>query len=308
MIDVVNNFCNTDGCCIRACYNYEGKKNGLYCFEHKLEDMINVVDRKCLAGGCKTKPGFNYEGFSTPLFCSVHKLENMVNVRDRRCAYDGCITYPIYNYENEKAGKYCALHRLLDMIDIKNKKCQTEYCYTLGNSRYEGYCQRCYVFKFPFKTISKYIKTKERAISESVQEHFPEVDIVLDKVIQGGCSRRRPDILIELYTHAIVVEINEFQHKHGDYSCENKRMMEIFEDLGNRPLVYIMINPDHYTDRQGVVHKSCFTHHKANEAPKVDKSSNIKERLQTLRSTVEKHKAQIPSKELTIVTLYYNGF
>jgi hypothetical protein len=127
-------------------------------------------------------------------------------------------------------------------------------------------------------------------------------------VIQGGCSRRRPDILIELLTHCIVIEINEFQHKHGSYSCENKRMMEIFEDLGNLPLVYIMINPDHYTDKNGVLHKSCFVNHKATEAPIINKNSNIKERLKTLKTKIEDHILQIPTKELTIITLYYDGF
>lgn len=45
------------------------------------------------------------------------------------------------------------------------------------------------------------------------------------------CSKRRPDILIDLETHLIIIEVDENQHK--GYSCENKRIMEISQDLGH---------------------------------------------------------------------------
>jgi hypothetical protein len=71
------------------------------------------------------------------------------------------------------------------------------------------------------------------------------ITIVFDKIVEGGCSRRRPDVRIDMGSHIIIVECDEDQHK--GYSCENKRMMEIFQNCGNRPIVFIRFNPDSYT-------------------------------------------------------------
>ena len=37
-----------------------------------------------------------------------------------------------------------------------------------------------------------------------------------------------------MLTHSIIVEVDENQHKNNRYICDNKRMMELFVDLGNR--------------------------------------------------------------------------
>jgi hypothetical protein len=70
--------------------------------------------------------------------------------------------------------------------------------------------------------------------------------MVFDKTIDGGCSKKRPDVLIDLLLYSIIIECDEGQHK--NYECENKRTMHLFEDLGNRPLILIRFNPDSYTE------------------------------------------------------------
>ena len=82
---------------------------------------------------------------------------------------------------------------------------------------------------------------------EFVLESFPTVTCVTDKKVADGCSRKRPDILIDMGSHVIVVEIDENQHMAYDTSCENRRLMEISRDLGHRPIVFIRFNPDAYT-------------------------------------------------------------
>lgn len=56
----------------------------------------------------------------------------------------------------------------------------------------------------------------------------------------------------------IIIENDEFQHKSEDYSCESKRVMELFQDLGNRPLVLIRFNPDSYINEDGEKVEGCF--------------------------------------------------
>ena len=48
-------------------------------------------------------------------------------------------------------------------------------------------------------------------------------------------------------------------YKHSGYICENKRTMEIFQDIGCRLCVFIRFNPDSYTTSNGKKIKSPFT-------------------------------------------------
>lgn len=86
---------------------------------------------------------------------------------------------------------------------------------------------------------------------------FPDQTMVFDKRVNGGCSARRPDIRIEMFTHTIVVECDETRHI--GYSCESKRTMQLFQDCGNRPMVLIRFNPDAYTTSIGERVSGCFT-------------------------------------------------
>ena len=45
-----------------------------------------------------------------------------------------------------------------------------------------------------------------------------------DKVIPNGCSKRRPDVMIDCGTHVISVEIDELKHSSYESICENKRI------------------------------------------------------------------------------------
>ena len=63
--------------------------------------------------------------------------------------------------------------------------------------------------------------------------------MTLDKRIEGGCSRYIPDIFIECLTHSVIIEVDENQHDTYDCTCENRRMMQLFEDLGSLPLILI---------------------------------------------------------------------
>jgi hypothetical protein len=133
------------------------------------------------------------------------------------------------------------------MVDVRNPKCKNDWCKTFtSNKQYEGYCAYCFSHLFPDRPIARNYKTKEAAIVLYVKNEFPNIDIVTDKRIQGGCSLRRPDIFIDLGYQIIVVEIDENQHIDYDCSCENKRIMELSQDVGHRPVVFIRFNPDDY--------------------------------------------------------------
>ena len=42
--------------------------------------MINVKNKKCICKDCKKIPSFNIENENKPLYCFEHKLDNMVKL------------------------------------------------------------------------------------------------------------------------------------------------------------------------------------------------------------------------------------
>ena len=96
------------------------------------------------------------------------------------------------------------------------------------------------------KDKKKYIKTK-----------FPSLNWIADKIINGGCSKRRPDLLLDLLYQIVIIEVDENQHIDYDCSCQNKRIMELSQDLGHRPIIFIRFNPDDY-EKNGRNITSCW--------------------------------------------------
>jgi hypothetical protein len=131
-------------------------------------------------------------------------------------------------------------------------------CETGVGKKYEGHCLRCFIHLYPDKPNARNYKTKECTVVDIVLAAFPNFTWVADKKVIDGCSRRRPDLFLDMGSHVIIVEVDENQHTEYDCSCENKRLMEISQDVEHRPIIFIRFNPDDYTDQSGTKIKSCF--------------------------------------------------
>lgn len=151
-----------------------------------------------------------------------------------------------FGLPDDKKATYCGSCKKEGMINIVSPKCISEWCYTRPINKYEGYCAYCYVNLYPDKPNSRNYKTKETAVACFVKERFSDITISTDKTVIGGCSRRRPDIFIDLGFQLIIVEIDENQHRDYDCSCENKRLMELSTDVNHRNIIFIRFNPDDY--------------------------------------------------------------
>ena len=82
---------------------------------------------------------------------------------------------------------------------------------------------------------------------------------IWDKRIQDGCSKRRPDLLVDVGSHILIVEVDEQAHSDYNCSCENIRLAEIARDVGYRPIIIIRFNPDSYETIDGKKIPSCWT-------------------------------------------------
>ena len=130
---------------------------------------------------------------------------------------------------------------------------------------------------------------------------------ISDKRIHDGCSRRRPDLLLDLGSHILIVEIDENQHIDYDCSCENKRLMEISRDIGHRPLVFIRFNPDHYINNTKI--KTCWIPNKQNGVlyiPK-QKQNEWNHRMKVLQQQIDYWLEHNPEKTVEIIQLFYDG-
>lgn len=168
--------------------------------------------------------------------------------------------------------------------------------------KYSPYCTRCFYIMRPEIEIPTMYKLKEHYMRDVLSDNF-DVQMIFDKIL-GGCSLKRPDVFIERYTHGIVIECDEKQHK--QYSCENKRIMEIFQDIGNRPLVVIRFNPDAYIDRNNVWHNTCFIPNRSGGFS-VKKKEWVR-RTTRLINLVNKYINEQPLKEITTYNLFYDNY
>lgn len=256
MVDIKHKNCITENCRIRAKYNFFGS-TPIYCFTHKLDGMIGMDSKKCIFNGCAKAPCFNYINKQSGIYCSAHKLVNMVDVVNKNCIYNNCKKKSSFNYEGKKEWLYCLTHKLDGMINVTIKKCKTHLCETKANIHYDNYCFRCYIHIYPDRKNYKNYKTREQSVIDYVKTNFSDLTIITDKINPDGCSKKRPDLLIDLGYQIIIVEIDENQHKNYEYICDNKRIMEISQDNQHRPIIFIRFNPDSYISN-GIKIQSCW--------------------------------------------------
>ena len=184
--------------------------------------------------------------------------------------------------------------------------CKSPLCETRGIKKYNGYCLPCCIHLCPDIKISRNFKTKENDVVDRVKNEFPGFSWVCDKRVVDGCSKRRPDLLLDMGTHIIIIEVDENKHDTYDCSCENKRLMEISQDVGHRPIVFIRFNPDNYVDKDGKKISSCW---KVNGygVMQVSKTKIVEweERIKALLSQIQYWVDNTTEKTVETIELFY---
>jgi hypothetical protein len=188
--------------------------------------------------------------------------------------------------------------------------CKSEWCETIASTKYEGYCLNCFIHLFPDKPNTRNYKTKEKAVADYVLQEFPleKYDWIADKRVQDGCSRKRPDLFLDLGYQIIIVEIDENQHQDYDCTCENKRLMELSQDVNHRPIIFIRFNPDDYINKDKNV-TSCWGINKLGVCTvKKTKTKEWSNRLESLKSQInywcQEHNKT--DKIIEIIHLFYD--
>ena len=198
------------------------------------------------------------------------------------------------------------------MIDVRHKNniCKTNLCgLRTKNNKYVGYCLRCYIYTFPNNKVSQNYKTKEIAVVDFVKTQYPDLYWIADKTIQGGSSKKRPDLLVDIGSQVLIIEIDESAHNKYDCICENKRIMELSQDLNHKPIVLIRFNPDSYCDNENKTISSCWGYNTKNICI-IKKQNEWSLRLNILNDQIKYwlNPINLTSKTIETVQLFYDGF
>jgi len=321
MINVRQSRC--EKCDKSALFNFEGKKPR-FCGDHKSQDMINLRANKCEFEGCNTTPNYNYKGEKTGRFCNEHKEPRMVDIKNKLCEHGPCPVRVNYGYLFSKPAR-CAKHKLPNMFPRAsiNPKCVARECKDKAYFCPKGlsYPERCEIHKKEddVNIIEKTCKLcgdeylipedqdtcigcrefKDPIIRKSKETRI--VDLIkasgftissADSITENSCSKYRPDAVIDFPMFDVIVEVDEDQHSTYACDCEVTRMIQIHQDLGGKPVVFIRYNPDNYKDCTGHLVRG------KNQNPKREaRLLNLLKRLKNADS--------IPM--LSVYYLYYNG-
>lgn len=234
------------------------------------------------------------EEYGFELFTQEHEYSNNKNI------HIGCTK--------------CALDFNRSLNDVKRRLKKHYHCVSCDDGVYgkytnmEPYCFRCYCLTHPNEEISRRYKMKENYFVDELKQWIlrEKIDIqpVYDKAIDNACSKRRPDVFIDLLTHVVCLELDENQHSGS--TCENKRMCEILKDVGYRPLVILRLNPDKYINHQNMCIPGCFSY--KDDDVTIDQEE-WKYRLQYLFTTLLHYlSVENVDKNIVIEHFFYDEF
>ncbi len=299
MVDIKHSTCNTDECRKRPNFNFLGQTKGVKCFKHKVDGMVDVINATCEKDNCNKQPSFNFQGQKRGIRCYNHTVNGMVDVINKRCEAKNCNKQPSFNFPNQTRRVRCEKHSLPGMLNVADKRCVSCGLFQVTKSK-DYMCHQCFMFNNPNHESSRHYKTKELTFTRLLQQDLSTqgIECVLDSKISGGCSRRRPDVFIDMLTHVLIIEIDENQHLSYNESCEYVRTIELNEDIGHRPMYIIRLNPDSYK-LNGKSYRGCFT-----SKMELNKKE-FGHRYSTLLSTVLDLTATPPERLIESIELFF---
>lgn len=212
---------------------------------------------------CNKRASFPEVKNGKETYCETHNINKLPNIVHKQCNEDNCTTRARYgslggNGHSGSAQK-CFNHKKDNMINVLEPRCikcffGAQHQSRANRNKWDYMCYSCYRESRDPEALKNVLR-KEHIICNSIKEHEliknnSNVNTIWDRAVGGG-SRRRPDILIKLDTHNIIVEIDENQHNRTFYTDEDARILEIYYALESIPLVVIRFNPDSYKNELG---------------------------------------------------------
>lgn len=318
-----------------ASFRTPDEEGARFCATCKPSEAV-TINALCKMEGCRTQvaaviTGRENEGMQ---YCMVCVATLGVPYTNGRVPYCACGTQAIFDLPGTPRRRVQFCGSCMDPrvhVDLWHKMCNACGVVRPLRERGKDVCLRCHTFIYPDEPLSRNYRTKEVAVEKYLTEQLADrYTMIFNRRVvrvaaasagaggapEEGCtsSGKKPDAFIDMGAWVVVVEVDEEQHKHTSYdaSCENKRIMQIFDDAGRRPIVFVRFNPDKYVDSTGKKVASPWTVDKRTASGVLHVSSKNEskwmDRLNTLKRTIEHVTSVAPSKDVSYVYLYFDGY
>lgn len=179
-------------------------------------------------------------------------------------------------------------------------------CSTTNTSDHRPHCHSCFTSLNPDFIPSRInFHRKEIHLRLCLVRDIPWSFVYNKPVRRRGHARYRPDFLFDFETHSVIVENDE--HQHLSYPCEDDRMITLYTQLGKKPLIMLRFNPDWYVDDELRLVPGAFEYNNqgvlcVNETEWDRRWDCLKSRLLSLISS----RSCVPTKPLTVEYLFYS--
>ena len=205
------------------------------CTEH--ETRLNICVACGGAGICEHRLERHH--------CRICRVQPLLECDQGACAYRSARNGHLTRHKGQ-------------VHDIGNEQCTICYdnCYRPrswidGNSKEEVKCCRTCDREFNGESVRV-----EYDWSDCLDEHFhPEFRLCTNTQV-NSCNKSRPDALYAvpaLILPALILhgECDENEHKGKNYSCEEKRISELYDQFFGMQYIVVRVNPDAYTHPDG---------------------------------------------------------
>ena len=203
------------------------------------------------------------------------------------------------------------------------KRCESEdngerYCESHAQHTAEDdkkrYCLHCLLSNHVSGDVTERMRRcvrKEIYVLADLERRLPWLEKMVVRVqwdlgTDGGCKGERPDWLLDFGAYVLIIEVDEGQHLQNCVSSEKLKMNHIWEQLGCRPMGYVRVNTDTYTDSAGVKHPGAFRRFlNPHGEPRLTSADNgeFEARMDDLQATVE---AMVEHREEDVKFLCYS--
>ena len=288
MMNVRANRCTFVGCeAMYPMYGYIGTDKGLRCSKHRMKEMarLKAPQRDCYKENCGKLSTFGFPG-KGDTSCSVHIEEGMVYLSTKRCQDPkGCVELATHG-NSAKSRNRCSIHKQHGDINILENKCGE--CGFMDVIDKDGMCKTCGAFQ-------KRQRSKQLLISKFLESNGYKYHY--DKVVDSpDVIKVIPDFrLIDIDTHEVVLEVDEFQHFGRECTCEQLRMMRVWQELG-KPLFLIRYNPD--------IYKKKGEHHRKENEGRSERHSILKKWIKY----AAKHNPADKGACFEVIYLFFDGY
>jgi len=198
------------------------------------------MPKRCEHTNCKVQANYGVAG-GKPTYCSSHAPDNYENVKAKRCDHTDCKVIACYG-EKGKPRTYCAEHALDNMKNWDEicKSCGVSNKHAVSKRKKKHLCMPCHLHAYPEDVAlfnTRNLLVKERAVYNVLQQYAEEKAITIEYNVATAseCGKRRPDFTIDCYTHVVIIEVDELQHRRPGYQlpCETTRDNDLWQSFNN---------------------------------------------------------------------------